>query len=136
MIQALEVYQSRPSNFYALKAGSTFGPGLNADLKKQLYSENVGERLQVINALVQSWTEKRMELLRLSPEQRELLQKDLEVKRQQGTKFLQGYRLIANKSAGKPEGVKASRMAPAYVDIEECAACNGAVGKKLNLMSK
>ncbi|MBI2190780.1 MAG: hypothetical protein HYU36_02195 [Planctomycetes bacterium] len=123
-IHALEVYRSRPDHFYGVKGGaSTFGSGLTPDLKRQLYSGAPADRLVAINSLVQRWTARRMSLLALSDEQRGQLQKAFEEMRKKGMETLKSFKA----------GGTASYYAPAFATIEECAACNGAVGKGLKV---
>ena len=126
-IQALQTYQSKPERFYGVKnARGTFGAGLSAELKQQLYSHNANDRLAAINSLIQRWISARMSLLGLSDEQRAQLQSALEEKRKEGMSMLETF---------KAEGT-AFVNAPAFVTVEECAACNGAVGKCLKVAGK
>ena len=121
-IHALEVYRSRPAHFYSLKSGaSTFGPGLTPDLKKQLYSAKPEDRLAAINALMQGWISRRMSLLKLSEQERTQLKTKLEEMRKKGTEMLKGL------EASDPEKFKMS----AFVNVQQCAVCNGACGVKL-----
>jgi hypothetical protein len=126
-IQALQTYQSRPEHFYSLKSGaSTFGAGLSAELKQQLYSDNADGRLTAINSLIQRWVTARMTLLGLSEDKRAQLETALEEKRKEGMNHLESF---------KAEGT-AFVNAPAFVTLEECAVCNGAVGKCLKSATK
>jgi len=123
-IHALEAYQSRPKSFSGLKTpASTFGPGLAPDLKQQLYSRKPEERLAAINSLVQRWTERRMSMLNFTAAERDRLRKALEEKRNKGMEVLK-----KSKAAGT-DWFSAS----GFSVVEECAACNGAVGRKLKL---
>ena len=133
-IHALEVYRSRPGEFYSLKSGaSTFGPGLTPDLKKQLYSEQPEDRLAAINSLVQRWIARRMSLLVLSDEQRDQLHKAIEEKRKRGMEALKRFKAEKFERGDNTGKAQASYYAPAFATIEECAVCNGAVGKKLKI---
>jgi hypothetical protein len=128
-IWALEAYLARPDQFYGIKRpGSTFGQGLAPELREQLYSKDPTQRLTAINSLVQSWMERRMKNLRLSADERTALTKQLELKREEGMKALERFR---KKQHGENLGVE--QAAPAYVDLTECAVCNGAVGKPMKL---
>jgi hypothetical protein len=123
-IWALETYRMRPERFYGLKMrGSTFGQGLPEDLKKQLYSEDANQRLIAINTLVQKWMKRRIAAMNLSKSERSVLVKALEQKRRDGMNVLKIFR----------EEKHLAENAPAYVDLEECAVCNGAVGKVMKL---
>lgn len=128
-IWALETYRDRPAHFYSLKSGvSTFGSGLSKKQHNQLYSPNSNERLIVINELVRKWLDHRMTVLKLSPPERKVLTVELEKKRKAGMKMLETFQ---RRELGENAGVET--MAPAYVDLEECAVCNGAVGKLMKL---
>jgi hypothetical protein len=130
-IHALEVYRSRPAEFYSLKSGaSTFGPGLTPALKKQLYSVQSEDRLAAINSLVQRWIAKRMSILVLSDEQRDQLRKAIEEKRKRGTEALKHFKAEKFERGDRAGKVQASFYAPAFATLEECAVCNAAVGKK------
>jgi len=133
-IHALEVYRSRPSAFYSLKSGaSTFGSGLTPDLKKQLYSDSAELRLSAISSLMQRWIARRMSLLALSDKQRDQLQKAIEDKRQKGMNALKHFKADKFESGPNAEKPMVSFYAPAFIAIEECAACNAAVGTSLKL---
>ena len=129
-IWAVEAYRDRPKQFYSQKArGSTFGPGLSEELHQQLYSEDVKQRLTGINTLVKTWIDRRMTSLNLPEPERTALKAELERKRQEGTKMLNGLR----RSAGSGSSMGLAQGAPGYGDVEECAVCNGAVGKACKL---
>ena len=128
-IWALQRYRSRPEDFYSLKTdASTFGPSLSKDLRIQLYSDNPHQRLTAINSLVKKWMTQRMDQMNLSGKARRNLEKELEKKRQAGMDGLKAFRRHEHGEKAGPEV-----MAPAYVDLDECAVCNGAVGKVMKL---
>jgi hypothetical protein len=128
-IWGLQAYRSRPEHLYSLKSGaSTFGSGLSDSLHAHLYSDDPHQRLIAINALVKSWLSRRMEKLNLSEDDRKVLLKKLEEKRQNGMDVLESFRKGEH---GPHFGV--AEAAPAYVNLEECAVCNGAVGKLMKL---
>lgn len=121
-IHALEAYRSRPARFYSLKSGaSTFGSGLAPELKNQLYSQKPEDRLAAINVLVQGWISKRVTLLRLSEQEQTQLKTELEEMRKKGMEYLKGF------EASDPARFKTS----AFMNIHQCAVCNGACGMKL-----
>ncbi len=130
-IWALEAYRNRPAQFYSLKVSSgTFGPGLSEELHNQLYSGDMKQRLTAINTLVKTWIDRRMTSMNLPETERAALMADLEKKRQEGGKMLKGSRRLA----GTGSSMGAAQGAPAYGDVEEeCAVCNGAVGKACKL---
>ena len=128
-IWALEAYRGRPERLYGLKReGTTFGDGLSADLQKQLYSDNPQTRLLAINTLMQTWMERRMKAMNLSTKDRAALLEALEKKRKEGMDMLESFR---KREHGPNFGV--AQAAPAYVVLQECAVCNGAVGKPMKL---
>ena len=121
-IHAFEVYRSRPAHFYSLKSGaSTFGDGLPADLKKQLYSTKPEERQEAINALMRGWVSRRMSTVRLSEAERSELQEDLAL---MGKK---GLSLLDELKSSDPAAFKVS----AFANVGKCAVCTGACGWKL-----
>ena len=128
-IWALEAYRSRPAAFYGLKGGegATFGPGLSDRLHQQLYSADPHQRLAAINTMMQGWMARRMERMNLSENERSELEKALEKKREEGMRYLKGFRSTKN----GPSEIEI--YAPAYSDLTECAVCNGAVGKPMKL---
>ena len=126
-IHALEAYQSRPNMFSGLKGScSNFGSGLNETDKKNLYSEKPEERMTAVNALVLSWTTRRMSQLNWPPERLAALKASLEHKRQQGMKGLETM-------TGVPEWK--ARYAT-FAKVGACPACNGAVGLTLPEIKK
>ncbi len=155
-IWAFETYRSRPDRFYALKSEqSTFGAGLSDTLREQLYSEDKNLRLIAINLLIKKWVEQRMNNLRLTEPERELVMKSLEKKRQRGMKHLKNWQSVVpgtmityppemieymrtqrNEPDWQPTpqlAPNAATMAPAYQDLDECAVCNGTVGEIMKL---
>lgn len=128
-VWALEAYRSRPEHLYSLKSGaSTFGPGLSDSLHNELYSDNPHQRLIAINAMVKTWLARRIEKMNLSEKEHDVLLNKLEAKRKEGMNVLKSFRHYEH---GSKMGVE--QAAPAYVDLEECAVCNGAVGKLMKL---
>lgn len=128
-IWAMEADRSRPELLDSLKSGtSTFGSGLGDSWHKQLYGDDSHQRLMAINTLVKSWLSRRMEKMNLSQEDRQALLKKLEEKRQNGMDMLKSFR----KGEHGPT-MQVEQAAPAYIDLEECVVCNGAVGKLMKL---
>jgi hypothetical protein len=125
-IWALQTYRARPTRFFSLLSrASSFGLGLPADLEKQLFSADAHQQLIAVNLLVKNWIARRMDQMHLSAKQRADLLADLEKKREKGMESLKFFR-----SNGS---VQMSDYAPGYVDLDECAVCNGAVGKLMKL---
>ncbi len=127
-VAALETYRVRPENPFNLKFGiSTFGSGLPETVKKQLFSPDLHQRLIAVNALVKSWISRRMDKMNLTSDQRRALLVELEKKRKQGMEALKNFR----KDSNGPHSLQS--FAPGYVDLDECAVCNGAVGELMKL---
>jgi hypothetical protein len=128
-IWALEAYKARPDGFYGMKLPrSTFGPGLSPEVHEQLFSKEPAKRLAAINALLKSWMERRMKVMRLTADEQKSLAKQFELKREEGMRMLESFR---KNQHGENFGV--AQAAPAYVDLTECAVCNAAVGKPMKL---
>ncbi len=128
-IWALEAYLDRPKSFYGLKRpGSTFGHGLSEAQHAKLFSDEPQERLALINSLVKTWLDRRIKATRLTAKERTTLLSNLETQRKKGMEALKSFR---KKEHGDAFGV--AEAAPAYVGLEECAVCNGAVGKPMKL---
>ncbi len=128
-IQALQTYRARPEHLYSLKSGdSTFGKGLSASLHDDLYSGDSRHRLAAINTLMQGWIERRIKSMNLPVDEHARLLSELEDKRKEGMEALESFRRHEH---GQGFGVE--KAAPAYVDLDECAVCNGAVGKPMKL---
>lgn len=129
-IWALEAYRSRPAAFYSLKEGhdATFGPGLSEALHRQLFSDDPRQRLIVINGLVRDWIARRMDRTNLSVDARKTLVENLEKKREAGMQALESFRKDEHGSKNE-----VADFAPAYMDLDECAVCNGSVGKLMKL---
>jgi hypothetical protein len=127
-IWAVQAYRARPATFFSLKsAASSFGSGLPANLEKQLFSADAHQQLIAVNLLVKNWIARRMDQMHLSAKQRADLLADLEKKRKKGMEALKSFR-----SGDHAQG-SMSAYAPGYVDLDECAVCNGAVGKLMKL---
>jgi hypothetical protein len=97
-------------------------------LREQLYSDQPRQRLSAINTLVKTWMNRRMKNMHLTKKDRAELSEALEKKRKQGMEALESFRRHEH---GPDLGV--AEAAPAYVDLKECAVCNGAVGKPMKL---
>lgn len=93
----------------------TFGTGIAAPLRTELHSEDASIRRGAIRKLIKKWTDERMELLRLKPEEIAELNKQLTEMRKQGEKFLSKWQ-----NADETTPLKQ------YEGWEECALCSGA----------
>ena len=118
-VWALEAYRHRPDKLHFVKSGaSTFGFGLEKQIRDQLHSDEVEQRLSAINTLIGRWIDRRMQTLRLTEEERAELEERLEDKRREGMGRLNQFRTVRI-------------YAPAYQGREdwECAVCLAVVGK-------
>ncbi len=121
-IHALQAYRARPKQFAELKTHvTTFGPGLNDEQIKKLYSDRPSDQLEVINGLMQTWVTRRMTGLRLTDAEKTQLKQNLEKMRKQGMSMLKNFQ------NGDPEHFKMS----AFAELQQCAVCNGACCMKL-----
>jgi hypothetical protein len=105
---AFVLYRSRVPFYGRKSGGDTFGPGLDGIVLTKLKSTKKADRLEAIRMLVDRWVNRRLELMRLSAEERKAWTTQIEAGRQQGMKVLQGD----------------SRKA----DWKGCAFCDGAAG--------
>lgn len=107
---ALALYRDRPK-FYAMKGEpDTFGPGLPDELYKKLVSDTAATRQNAWTELLHRWIERRMDLLRLSQDERAKLHLELVVRMKKGTSLLESY-----KQSGKPSP---------YLKMSSCPSCD------------
>jgi hypothetical protein len=119
---AFVVYRSRPDFSQQWKDGhwkNSFGKGLDPKLSKELHSDNKAECLGAIQKVVDTWVRRRLDSMRLSPEEQAAWGKALEDGRTQGMDRL--------------KQLQAGGGANGYADWKGCAICDGAAGacKKL-----
>jgi len=82
--EAFRVYRQREP-FFGLKARlDTLGPGLDNSVTLRLRSTNADERRQAIEELINRWVRQRLELMRLSSDERETINREMEQGRKQG----------------------------------------------------
>lgn len=128
-IWALEAYRERPSQLYGMKRPiSTFGPGAEPEVRRDLSSTDASRRLVAINTLVRRWIDRRIARHRLTEPEREELLASFDAMRKEGMKWLETYQA---KESRDPMHV--SRMAPAFATLRECAACNAVTGRPMAL---
>lgn len=112
--EALRLYRARPQ-FESYKGLSdTFGPGLDVELTRRVTSPELALSHKAIQELIERWTGRRMQSLRLSDAERATWQHEMEVGRKKGMSMLYSYR----------DGEKPGR----YKDMQACAFCDGANG--------
>lgn len=116
-IHALDAYRARPQHLFGMKTRlNTFGPGLNAEQIKKLYSERPADRLEVINELMKNWIARRMEKLRLTETERNTLKDHFKKMREEGMKMMK------MNEHNSPDQFNMG----AFSEVKQCAACNGA----------
>jgi hypothetical protein len=134
-VWAFDAYRLRPEKLHSVKGGpSTFGFGLEKEIREALHSDEVKRRLSAINTLIGRWIDRRMDTLRLTKSERAKLAERLEEKRELGMGMLNTFRIQTTKK----EGPGVAYYAPAYAgqDEWECAACNASVGKPMHFGGK
>jgi hypothetical protein len=116
-LDAFVLYRSRRDFSQQYKDGhwkNNFGTGLDANLSKKLHSDNKAERLEAIQKLVDTWVRRRLDSMRLTPEEQVAWTKALEDGRNQGM--------------GRLKQLQAGGGKNAYTDWKGCAICDGAAG--------
>ncbi|PWU10591.1 MAG: hypothetical protein C5B50_25320 [Verrucomicrobia bacterium] len=82
--EAFRLYRHR-DRIFGLKAPmDTFGPGLDDNIRSQLRSPNPESRRKAIETLISRWVAQRLELMRLTPEERADITREMEQGRKQG----------------------------------------------------
>lgn len=110
-LDALRTYRNR-APFYARKRYSdTLGTGLSAETMQRLASEDIQVRLSAIEELVRSWVSRRLDGMRLTPEERGQWTLDLELGRKVGMSLL-----------------SSSASLPGRGLVKTCAFCDAATG--------
>ena len=121
--EALTTYRERARTHDKTGGKRTFGKGLTPEMHAHLYSENLKERLAAVHDLEERWVTRRVESLRLDPEELARTQAQLRLARDEGVELLQQF---------LREG-STKFSAPGYHEGDECALCNAAAGMKLKL---
>jgi len=110
--EALRLYRQRERIFGLKAAVDTFGTGLDKVVRERLRSQNADERRQAVEGLISRWVSQRLEMMRLTPAEREEITREIEKGRKQGMGGL--------KNAGQSGQVSQSRT--------NCAICDGSFG--------
>ena len=113
--EAFKLYHQR-QNFYGLKPPglNTFGTGLDPALIRQLKSQERAVRLKAVETLIQKWVNRRIEIMRLSDEERSTMTQLIEEGRKEGMARLE-------KQINDPS----AKHDPAW---KACAVCDGSFG--------
>ena len=91
VFEAFCAYQSRPK-FTDGGAGSTFGKGLPADVKKGLLSDSLSTRLITLRGPVHKWVEARLRSMKLTPDERQKWWQEIAARSEQGTATLMAHK--------------------------------------------
>jgi hypothetical protein len=87
---AFKAYRGRPKLENYKVDIDTFGCGLSPTQRSIALSASRSERFETLGKLIEGWVERRLELLRLSPEEREHWRQSFEELRKQGMSMAQG----------------------------------------------
>lgn len=110
--EAFQLYRAR-SPFTGFKdPKDTLGRGLDASVLKKLKSDKKAEKLEAIQALVNTWVKRRVDSQRLSKDEQARLSQRLEALRNEGMEAL--------KRAAGPQGP--------HADWKGCPTCDGSAG--------
>ena len=109
---ALSVYRARTSWPYKGPRKDTFGPGLDAAMRKALASDDFAARHATVQALIKRWVERRLILMRVTDSERAGYSKAFEGMSKKGNAMLAEMRRAGRAGElGKMKG---------------CAVCDGA----------
>lgn len=110
VLDALRVYENRPTFHYKGRRGDTFGAGMPADFAADFKSGDRKRQFAAMQKLIDRWIDARFALMRLTDEERGQWRPALEKRRKQGM-----------------ENMKKLQSSGAYADAEKCPVCEGAV---------
>jgi len=107
---AFVLYRSRPRFHQRKDDADTFGPGLDPILAKKLHSDAKADQLEAIQTMVNRWVIRRLEIMRLTKDEREQWIAVIEEGRRKGMGQLQQAQ-AANQNE--------------YLGWKGCAICDG-----------
>ena len=82
--EALRLYRQR-QEFFGLKARiNEFGPGLSGEIAAQVRNPDPTQRRQAVEKLISRWVSERLEMMRLTKDEREAITREIEQGRKQG----------------------------------------------------
>lgn len=110
-LDAFRVYRERPKLSYKGEP-DTFGTGLEDGIVRQLRSDSIEDRLGAIDGLIRRWVRRRLDRMRLTPEEAADWWERVTIARKKGMELLRSYQ----------ERGEAGAMASA----KGCAICDGA----------
>jgi hypothetical protein len=112
VLEAFRHYRARPDFVSFKHGGNTWGKGLSDAERRAFRSDDLKVRLQALHELVQSWLDRRMDLLRLTDDERRRWGGELRERSKKGMELLRSMQ-------------EAGRM-KAWGDTD-CPSCEGAV---------
>ena len=111
-LDAFRTYAKRPELHYKLVENDTFGRGLGKEVSRALASEEFKVRYGAIQKLIERWVKRRLELQRLSDEERRHWARALRERKEKGEAMLN-----AEIRTG---------MAGPRAQMKGCSICSGA----------
>ena len=109
-LDALRVYENRTNFHYKGRRGDTFGKGMAADVAADFSSGDRKRQFAAMQKTIDRWISARLDLMRLTGEERAAWKQALAVRRKKGM-----------------ENMKKLQTSGAYADAESCPVCEGAV---------
>jgi hypothetical protein len=110
--EALRVYRARPAFVTKKLVVDTFGPGIDPAVLARLTRGDLASRQSAIMELVQSWTARRLDSMRLTDAERDGWRLEMEMRRKKGMEMLYSYRDGPN--------------AGSYAQMKACPFCDAA----------
>jgi len=124
--QAFLLYRDRQP-FYGIKYPQdkpydTFGSGLEGALKQDILTGSMTERRAAIQSLITRWVARRLEQMRLTPDELELWKAKFDQAKAKGTKALKSLPFDEDGL------IREDGLYSGYLEWDECAVCEGAFG--------
>jgi hypothetical protein len=116
--EAFRTYRARTA-FNDKLGRDTFGPGLPPEVVAELEAVDLAVSQAALEELIRGWVSRRMDELRLTPEERETWKEEMAELRKKGMGFLQQY--------------QRGGLGGSYAGMKTCPICegaNGACGKR------
>jgi hypothetical protein len=115
--EAFRIYAMRKP-FYGQKADEvdTFGKGLNAAVVTKLKSDDPNERRAALQSLIERWVSQRMDMMRLSEEERAKIAEEIKKLKEAGERTLKSFQSTRSGSKYYKE---------IYEGWKSCPSCEG-----------
>lgn len=110
--EAFKQYRHRTLFFAMKRPMDTFGPGLEESVRVRLRSSNPDERRQAVEGLISRWVGQRLDMMRLTKDERDEITQEIEAGRKQGMGGLKQY-------------VQSGEVSKSRTN---CAICDGSFG--------